>query len=218
VSDTDSFIDEVTEEVRRDRLFRLFRKYGWIAILAVVLLVGGAAFNEWQKARRQAAAEAFGDAVLAALREADPAARARALASVPAEGPGARAVARFLEAAELLRAGDKAAAAARLEAVASDEAAPHALRDLAALKRVAYLRDDMPTDQRLDRLDPLAAPGAPYRALALEARGMLLLELGRRDEAIASLREAMDDAAAPAGLAGRVSQVLVALGADEQAS
>lgn len=218
MSDTDSFIDEVTEEVRRDRLFRLFRKYGWIAILAVVLLVGGAAFNEWQKARKQAAAEAFGDAVLAALEASDPVARAKALAAVPAEGAGARAIARFLEAAELLRAGDRAGAAERLEAVASDEAVPHSLRDLAVLKRVAYLRDEMAIEDRLQRLTTLAAPGAPYRALALEARGMLLLETGQRDEAIASLREAMDDAAAPAGLSSRVSQVLVALGADEAAS
>jgi fermentation-respiration switch protein FrsA (DUF1100 family) len=42
VSDTDSFIDEVTEEVRRDRLFGLMKRYGWIAALAVLLIVGGA--------------------------------------------------------------------------------------------------------------------------------------------------------------------------------
>ena len=44
MSDTDSFIDEVSEEVRRDRLFVLMRKWGWIPILLVVLLVGGATF------------------------------------------------------------------------------------------------------------------------------------------------------------------------------
>ena len=31
MSDTDSFIDEVTEEVRRDALFAQFRRYGWHA-------------------------------------------------------------------------------------------------------------------------------------------------------------------------------------------
>ena len=40
MSDTDSFIDEVTEEVKRDRLFATMRKYGWIAVLIVLLLVG----------------------------------------------------------------------------------------------------------------------------------------------------------------------------------
>ena len=67
MSNPDSFIDEVTEEVRRDRLFAMFRKYGWIGILAVVVVVGGAAWNEWQKARAEARAEAFGDALLDAF-------------------------------------------------------------------------------------------------------------------------------------------------------
>ena len=54
VSDTDSFIDEVTEEVRRDRLFGLMKRYGWIAVVAVLLIVGGAAYNEISKARARA--------------------------------------------------------------------------------------------------------------------------------------------------------------------
>jgi len=41
LSNPDSFIDEVTEEVRRDRLFRLFRKYGWIGVVIILGLVGG---------------------------------------------------------------------------------------------------------------------------------------------------------------------------------
>ena len=49
MSDTDSFIDEVTEEVRRDRLFLLLRRWGWVGVLAVILIVGGAAFNEIRK-------------------------------------------------------------------------------------------------------------------------------------------------------------------------
>ena len=67
VSDTDSFIDEVTEEVRRDQLFALFRKYGWIGILAIVLIVGGASWSEWRKAQAEAKAQAFGDALVAAM-------------------------------------------------------------------------------------------------------------------------------------------------------
>jgi hypothetical protein len=34
MSDTDSFIDEVTEEVRRDRMFFMLKRYGWIAVPA----------------------------------------------------------------------------------------------------------------------------------------------------------------------------------------
>ena len=51
MSNPDSFVDEVTDAVRRDRLFAAFRKYGWIGVVLVVLIVGGAAYNEWQKAQ-----------------------------------------------------------------------------------------------------------------------------------------------------------------------
>ena len=48
MSNNESFIDEVTEEVRRDRLFAMFRKYGWIGVVLVLGVVGGAAYTDWQ--------------------------------------------------------------------------------------------------------------------------------------------------------------------------
>jgi len=49
MSDTDSFIDEVTEEVRRDQLYGYLRKYGWIAAVVILAIVCGAAWNEYRK-------------------------------------------------------------------------------------------------------------------------------------------------------------------------
>ena len=66
VSNPDSFISEVTEEVRRDRLYAMFRKYGWIGVVIVLGVVGGAAYTEWTKARAAARAQSFGDALLEA--------------------------------------------------------------------------------------------------------------------------------------------------------
>ena len=67
MSNNESFIDEVNEEVQRDRLFQLMRKYGWIGVVLVILLVGGTAFNEYRKAQARAAAQSLGDAMLAAI-------------------------------------------------------------------------------------------------------------------------------------------------------
>ena len=80
MDETDSFIEEVTEEVRRDKLFALMKKYGWIGIAAILAIVGSSAWIEWQKAQAVARAEAFGDAIVAAQGAADPAA---ALAAMP---------------------------------------------------------------------------------------------------------------------------------------
>ncbi len=60
LSDSDSFIEEVSEEVRRDRLFGLFRKYAWIPILLIIIIVGGAAFNEYRKITDQRNASLLG--------------------------------------------------------------------------------------------------------------------------------------------------------------
>ena len=210
MSETDSFIDEVTEEVRRDRLFALFRRYGWIAGLVVVAIVGGAAWNEWRKASERAAAEAFGDAVLAAIAAPD---RAGALAGIATEGDRA-AIRDLLLASVASEADDRAAALAALEAVAADPDLPAVYRDLARLKWVILSGPDLPAADRDAALDSLAAPGAPYRALALEQQALAQVSAGRTERAIEILQALRQDAAASAGLQRRAAQLIVALGGD----
>ncbi|MEC7965511.1 MAG: tetratricopeptide repeat protein, partial [Pseudomonadota bacterium] len=120
MSETDSFIEEVSEEVRRDRLYGLIRRYGWIAVVGVVAIVGGASWNEYNKAQDRAAAQALGDGIMTALEAEDPAARAAALADVSAEGTMAGAVLTLQRASELQAAGNNAEAASLLDALASN--------------------------------------------------------------------------------------------------
>lgn len=76
MSESDSFIREVSEEVRRERFSRLLRRYGWIAALALLVIVGGAGFLEWRKTRAEAAAREAGDRLREASLIEDSAARA----------------------------------------------------------------------------------------------------------------------------------------------
>lgn len=209
VSSPDSFIEEVTEEVRRDRLFTLFRRYGWIGGLVVVLVVGGTAWTEWRASRDRAEARLFGDAVLFALDAPDPAARRQALAGIAATGERA-ALVRLLLASD--PAEDKAATLAALDAVAADAALPLVWRDLAILRRVGVAGADMPADQRRAALDPLGAPGRPFRPLALELLAYLDIETGAIDAGVAGLTALTQDQESPAGLRRRAQQVVQALG------
>lgn len=211
MSNPESFIDEVTEEVRRDRLFALFRKYGWIGVLLVLLTVGGAAFSEWQKASKRADAQAFGDAVLGALEAETPEARRAALAAVPATGDRA-AILQMLLASD--PAEDKAAALTALQAVAADAALPVAYRDLAALRRVVLAGATLPLADRRALLDPIAVPGRPFRTLALEQLAYLLVEEGKTADAITALQALTQDQEAPQGLRQRATQMIVALGGE----
>lgn len=213
VSDTDSFIDEVTEEVRRDKLFAMFRKYGWIGIVAVVAIVGGTAFNEWKKAQVQAASQAFGDAVVAAMADNDAKARVAALRAIATDaGTGRAAVLGFLVAAEADAAGDKDAAVAALKAVAADAALPDLYRQMAQLKMVTTAGAKMDPAERDSILQALATPGAPFRALAIEQHALVLLENGKTDEAAAMLTALQQDADSTPALVSRVGQILTMMG------
>lgn len=210
MSETDSFIEEVTEEVRRDRLYALFRRYGWIGALVIIVLVGGAALREYQAAQDRAEAQARGDAILAALAEADGAKRAEALAAIdPGEG-NAVAVLALLRADALLAAGDRDGAAAVYDELAGHPDA--AYRDLAVLRRVNM--GDGPVADRIAALAPLTQPGAPYRAVAMEQQALLQLEAGDTTAAIDALGQLLNEPEATDGQRRRAAQLLVTLGAD----
>ena len=219
MSDTDSFIDEVTEEVRRDQLFALFRKYGWIGVLAIVLIVGAASWKEWQKAQAEASAQAFGDAIVAAMGSNDSATRAKALADVAASdkiagSAGRAAVAALMQSAEAEAAGDRAGALALLKTVSDNADVPALYRDLANLKGLMLDGAAMDPAARDQALARLAVPGAPYRTLAEEQQALILLDAGKTDEAVAQFRAIAEDADTPQSQRGRVGQILSMLGAE----
>lgn len=219
MSENDSFIDEVTEEVRRDQLFALFRKYGWIGVVAIMLIVGGAAWVEWTKARAEARAQAFGDAVGVALAPSDPATRLAALEKVDSDGDSGRAlVLALLTSAIAETAGDKEKALASLKTVSDNGGLPMTYRQLALLKTVMLAGDTMPPADRDAILAQLTAPGNPYRSLALEQEALAQLGGGNTDAAIKILSDLRNDAEASGATQARADQLLTALGQPQPAS
>jgi hypothetical protein len=209
VSTPDSFIDEVNEAVRRDRLFAIFRRYGWIGGLVILLIVGGAAWTEWTKAREQARAQAFGDALLDAIDLGSPQDRLSALRAIPASG-GQVAIRDFLIASAA--ADDKTAALAALDRLAADPNVPQVYRDLAVLKKVLVAGKDMTVADRQAALAAIDVPGRPLRVLAEEQLAYLKLEEGKPAEALALLQTLYQDQEVPAAMVDRLGQAILALG------
>ena len=212
MSDTDSFIEEVTEEVRRDRLFMLLRRYGWIGVAGVLLIVGGATWREIQRSSAQEAAQVLGDQMSSALEENGAEDRATALAEIQAAGPAAEALLRMAEAGALVEAGNKAAAADMLKALASNGELDQVYRDLAAFKALGLQAESLSVDERRIAYEALARPGAPLYLLSLEQLALLEIETGEIDAALARLREISLSAGVSRDLQDRVRQVIVALG------
>lgn len=212
-TNSDSFLDEVAEAVRRDRLARWFRRWGWLVALVVLGIVGAAAAWEWRKSQAEADAQLRGEAILTALEAEEPAARLQALSELPVAGDRGASAALLL-AAEQADAGDTAAAIGTLSAVAGDSQVPPLTRDLAALKSLLL----QGADADPAALEALAAPGAPFGLLAREQLALIALETGDSADAIARLQAIREDAEVGPSQRARVEALLGALGAPPDAA
>lgn len=206
MSDTDSFIDEVTEEVRRDRLFGYFRRYGWIPAVIILALVGGTAYSEWSKSVVAQAAQVRGDALLDALDVQDKPESISALSSIVAQ-EDTDVVASFL-----LAGLDQSLASELLTAIAENMDQPKYIRDLSRLK-LAATPGAASKDEAVSILTDLSAPGGLYRNAATEILVALELQRGNRDVALELLQSHVQDAGATRAQVQRMGELIVALGA-----
>ena len=166
MSNTDSFIEEVTEELRRDQMVRMLRRYGWLFAAAIVLIIGAVAWSEYNKARERAAAQAVGDGLLAVLSESEATARVEGFSEVTAEAPQAQAVVAFLKASDQAEAGDAAAAGETLQALVNDNDLPLIYRQIAQFKALGLTAETAGAETRRAGYMQLAQPGGPLRMAA----------------------------------------------------
>ncbi|WP_134724476.1 tetratricopeptide repeat protein [Paracoccus luteus] len=213
----DRFIDEVTEDLRRDRLFLMMRRYGWIVVLAILLVVAGTAWREWTQSRDTRQARAFGDSILAAEGAGgDPAADAAALAAVPAARPGQAALRDLLAGGAWAQAGDDAKAAAAYDAAAAALPDDVVMRDLARLKSVLAQGPAMDPAARDAALTGLSAPGAPFEMIALELKAIALVGAGRDEDAITLIRQIQQKDGLSEQMRRRLSELMITLGVDPE--
>lgn len=208
----DSFIDEVSDELRRDRLFMLFRRWGWVAGLLILVIVGGVIWREYDRSRARAEAQAWGDAVLAAEGAGDPSV---IMQVGPGKSEGRGTLAGLLAASAWSDAGSTDAAAEVLRSVADGPADDDdLLRELAQLKLVLLEGAAMEPAQRDAILTRLSRAGAPFELLALEQKAVALIEAGRTQDAISLIRQIQQKDGLSETLRRRLSEMMIALGVE----
>lgn len=214
---SEEFFREVDEDLQRDRLASLWRRYGWFVIALAVAVVlgtaGGVAWRTWQERSMQADAARY-EAAVQGL-DSDPAAAAARLDAFAKESrTGYGQLALLREAQAKTAAKDEGGALAALQALADGGSADPLLRDLASLLVVQRTIDTGDPAALKARLEPLAVAGAPYRFTARELQALLDLRTG--DPAAA--RKRLDDLSREVGLPQqqeqRVKQLLASLGAE----
>lgn len=213
----EAFLREVDEELRRDQMARIWRRYGLLLLALVV--IGLAAFGGWLwwKAEREKAAGIAGEQLVAAftaLSEARPA-EADAKLKPLAEGDhaGYRALAQLTLAARKLESGDAKAASAAYMEVASDTSVAQPLRDVALIRATAASYDTLPPKTVIDRLAPLAAPGSAWYGTAGEMTAIAWMKLNQPQKAAAIFGQIAKDNQVPASLRARAVRISGALDA-----
>ena len=212
--------DEVSQDLRAERMRRLLQRYGIILVAALVLVVAGAAgWQLWQYRQRQtreAVAAQFLTAMQAANASAGKPDRARAEQSftqIATTGPsGYRTLARLREAAIKASGGDLPGALALWDQVSADEGADRDLRRLADLLWVQHQVDGGEPALVEGRIVPLLAPDQPWRPLALENQAWLKLRTGDTAGATAALRGILAMPTAPQGIKARAAGLLSRIG------
>ncbi len=206
---------EVDEEVRHERLFKLWRKYGnyvVAAFVAVALGVGGSVGWKQYRLNQRLADGAEFAATLDLLSEGQPALAAERFAVLADDASaGYAALARLREAEALAAAGDTDGALAALERLAADDRADRALRDLAGLLTVLQMIDGGAPDALGQRLEPLMQDGSLWRASARELGGLLAFRRGETARAREIFTGLAADASAPAAVRGRAAEFLAIL-------
>jgi hypothetical protein len=208
---------EVDEEVRRERLQKLWDRYSVYIIAVAVLIVasiGAWQAYQWWDAKKAAAAGAAFEAALSLSDEGKHAEADAAFAKIAAEAPaGYRTLARLRAAAELAQT-KPADAAKAYDELAADTSLGQTLHDLAAVRAGMLMVDTASLAEMRRRLDPVAEPGHAFRH---NARELLALSAWRNHDFTAA-RRYIDmiaaDAETPPGTRARADMLSALIAAD----
>ena len=215
----DTLLREVDEELRRDRMRKLWRQsapFVFGAAAAVILLVAG--YEGWRWWTGSNAARSS-DQFYAATQLADGtdlAAAQKALDDVIAQGSGAYpALAQFREASLLAQQGKIDEAVAAYDSLSTNQSNPY-LRELALVMGANLLIDKGDVAAVEQRIGGSIAEASPMRNAAREVLGLAQYKAGKLDDAMKTFQSIIDDPLASRDAQSRVQlfiQQLLAEGA-----
>jgi hypothetical protein len=206
--------DEVSEDLRRERALKLWKKFapliGGVAVAIVLATAGYVFWQDYSRKRTEADALRFAEA---ARLGADDASRALVeLRAIARDGQAGYAALARLKAASLAASGgDAADAIAQYRAIAGDTTFDAQLRDAATLVATLLAVDTASPGDSVRAVQALQTPTGPWRHAAREIEALAHLRAGDRVRAAELYRQLADDLAAPAGLRQRASEMLAAL-------
>ena len=207
-----NIFQEVEEDLERQKLEALWRRYGPLVVVAAAAIIiataATTAWHSWRDGQQQKATDQLIEILSAP--NADPHKEIEALEHFAGGKPGETQATfgRLQAAAVAAKAGDQAKAVALYDVIAADQAADPAFRQLADLLAVQVQMDKGDPVTLQKRLQPLLADNAPWRVTAMEYEAFLALRADDKAKARQLFGELSQDADAPSSLRARASDML----------
>lgn len=208
----DSFIREVEEEIRSDRMKSIWERFGTLIIAAafgiVVLVAANSAWTWYTDGQATASGDRFRQALTSAT-EGNTDQALEQLRALQEDGYGQYPVlARMREATLLDNSGDRVAAVEAFDAIAADTSVPAVLRDVARLRAAYIMVDEGTYDDVANRAEPLAGDDNPMRHGAREALGLAAWKAQNYGDAKRLFDQIVADEAVPPTTAQRANVML----------
>lgn len=215
--ENEAFYREVDEELRKEQLNETFRRYGWLIIAGVVLLLAAfGGYLYWQNQQQVRAGER-GEALvdmLSGLEAGRTEGAEETVADLVEGSDGYRAAGLFTRANLALQAGDTAAAVAALGEIAGDASLAEPYRNAALIRQTMLEYDNLPPPQVVERLGPLAQAGNPWLGTAGELVAIAHMRMNQPDRAGPIFAAIARDTEVPQTVRSRAVQMAGALGID----
>jgi len=208
----ESFIREVEEELRSDKLKSFWDTYGKLIIaLAVAIVVGTASYRYWLSYTDQVAG-ASGDRFLEAVELSNENKHDEAIAALEKlaeDGSGQYpALATIRLAAEYAKKGDVDQAISAFDSISNDTSFDETLRNVARLRSGLLLVDTGTYDEVADRLEQMAGTGLAFRHSAREGLGLSAWKHNDNENALKWFTEINTDQESPSGIRARAAIML----------
>lgn len=219
---SETFLREVDENLRRDRIAEFGKKYGGWLIAALILFLAAAGGLIWFQQHRHQRAEAEVEQLAQIYKDigvGNTAKVPRELDELSNAGSKAvRASALFTRAAFAIQQGDTKLAISKYRAVANDSSLPMPYRDAALIRQTALEFDNLQPQQVIARLQPLARPGNPWFGSAGEMTALAMVKQGKKKEAGQLFATIAKDKSIPGSIRERSVQIAGSLGTDASAA
>lgn len=214
---SESIIQEVDDELRRDRIRKLWRQLGpfviGAAVLVVLVVAGYEGWTWWQKTQSSKSSDLFYSATKIADGTDFDAAKT-ALDGVIKDGSGGYPMlAQFRQAALLAQQGKIDDAVAAYDGLSSSVSNSH-LRELALILAGNLLIDKGDVGAVQQRVGGSLTPESPLRNAAREVLGLAQYKAGKLDDAMTSFNAIMTDPGVTSDIRSRIQIFMLQLVAE----